>query len=260
MNSLLTYMATCCAYLPSAYSDPVAELLVGLSEDAHALPASLSLKDRVCCKGKNWGRPKTRKRCRKKYRKDTMMCPAIPSLFLKGFCGLAYCWAGNRRNRAKVNVLLEECCQFSCFSVNQSLTPLARTPGLCYIVSTWLPICPCSSVKHILLHFLKQLVYKFSFQQFWAIRPSTLLTCLIIQSFISGEFKIMPKSQEMKMSFLPNLTPCLQSFTTYNAVLMILMRNKSRFSQPFLISLGYLYIKLKRWNLGLYTKGTVSVG
>lgn len=47
----------------------------------------------------------------------------------------------------------------------------------------------------------------------------------------------MPKSQVMKISFLPNLIPHLQSFITCDAALTILMRNKSRFSQPYLLSI-----------------------
>lgn len=122
------------------------------------------------------------------------------------------------------------------------LLPFA--PGICYVVSVRFPIPPGSSVNQSFLHFLRQLVYKrgakFSFQQFQAIRPSTLLTCLITQSFISGEFKIMPKSQVMKISFLPNLIPHLQSFITCDAALTILMRNKSRFSQPYLLSIPWI--------------------
>lgn len=68
----------------------------------------------------------------------------------------------------------------------------------------------------------------------------------------------MPKSQVMKMSFIPNLTLCQQCLTTGDAALMILMRNKSRFSWPYLPSLGHLHIKLKRQYLGPY-KGTPNV-
>jgi len=50
----------------------------------------------------------------------------------------------------------------------------------------------------------------------------------------------MPKSQVMKISFLPNLIPHLQSFITCDAALTILMRNKSRFSQPYLLSIPWI--------------------